>query len=137
MSDSSSKPGKRRAEAPKRSGGAALAASTDRLRNIAASVVWVVAVVCALTLAVGALLVSLDFNRDNAVVDFVLNIANSIDFGEFKDFKPDVEKGASAADRESARQSAETKSVMVNWGIAAIIYLVVGKVLERLLRPKK
>ena len=138
MSDSSSKPGKRRAETPKREGGIALAsASANRLRNIAASVVWIVAVVCALTLAVGALLVALDFNRGNAVVDAILNVANSIDFGEFKDFQPDVKKGASAADKDSARQSAETKSVMVNWGIAAIIYLVVGKVLERLLRPKK
>ena len=129
MSDSSSKPGKRRAETPKRGGGVALAASTDRLRNLAASVVWIVAVVCALTLAVGALLIALDFNRSNAIVDLVTQAADAIDFGEFKEF----DAGKSKASRESAL----TKSVMVNWGIAAIIYLVVGKVLERLLRPKK
>ena len=32
-------------------------------------------------------------------------------------------------------KNAETKSALVNWGIAAIVYLVVGKILDRVIRP--
>jgi uncharacterized membrane protein len=129
-----SKPGKRRAEKSKGTG--ASLGSTNRIRSLLASIIWLVAVLCALALAVGALVVALDFNRDNPVVDLILNVANTIDLGVFKDFEPDVKKGASDAAKESARQSAQTKSVMVNWGLAALIYLVVGKVLDRLIRPR-
>ena len=34
-----------------------------------------------------------------------------------------------------AQQSALARTVLVSWGIAAVAYLVVGKVLERLIRP--
>ncbi len=131
MSNSTSKPGKRRAETSGRGkslGGMAVE-SSNRLRNVAASAIWVAAVLCALTLAVGALLIALNFNRDNAIVNLITQAADTIDFGEFKQF----EAGKSKASQESAL----VKSVMVNWGIAAIIYLVIGKVADRLLRPKK
>lgn len=132
-----SKPGKRRAEKPKGKGsGMALGGSANRVRSLLASVVWLVAVLCALALAVGALVIALDFNRDNSAVDLILNVANTLDFGVFKDFEPEFKKGASEAAKQSARQSAQTKSVMVNWGLAALIYLVVGKVVDRLLRPR-
>ena len=102
---------------------------TTKIRATLAQLVWLACAFAALLLAVGALLIALDFNRSNAIVDLVTQAADRIDFGEFKEF----EAGKSKASRDSAL----TKSVMVNWGIAAIIYLVVGKVLERLLRPKK
>ena len=57
-------------------------------------------------------------------------VARKIDLGELKSF--DVAKGASA----SAREDAVVKSVLVNWGIAALAYLVVGKVLDRVIRPR-
>ncbi len=139
MSESTSKPGKRKAESPKKkgNGGVALAAaSTNRIRNLLASVIWIAAVVAALILAVGALLVALDMNRDNAIVKLVLDVANGLDLGVFKDFQPDVPDDAGKAAIQDARQSAETKSVMVNWGIAAVIYLIVGKVADRVIRPK-
>ncbi len=28
------------------------------------------------------------------------------------------------------------KSVLVNWGIAALVYLVAGKVIDRVIRPR-
>ena len=130
-----SKPGKRRAE--KKSGRSMALGSTNRIRSIAASTIWLIAVLCALVLAVGALLVALQLNRDNPIVEFVLNFANAIDFGVFKDFQPDPPKNPSKAEIADAKQSAETKSVMVNWGLAAVIYLVVGKVLDRVIRPGK
>lgn len=127
------KPGKRRAE---RSGPAfSVGGSVDRVRSLVATTIWVVAVVCALALAIGALLVALQMNRDNSIVRFVLDVANSIDLGVFKDFQPDPPPKATNAEVADARQSAQTKSVMVNWGLAAVIYLVAGKVLDRVVRP--
>ena len=128
-----SKPGKRRAEKPARS---TAMPSANRIRSLAASTIWLLAVLCALVLAVGALLVALQLNRDNPIVELVLNVANAIDFGVFKDFEADPPKNPTKAEIKDAKQSAETKSVMVNWGLAAVIYLVVGKVLDRLIRPR-
>ena len=90
------------------------------LRSKIASVVWLAAVVCALFLAVGALLVALKMNPDNAIVGFILDGADLLDLGEFKEFE-----GKNAA----------VKAALTNWGIAAVIYLVAGKVLESLIRP--
>ena len=90
------------------------------VRTRVASLVWLVAVICALFLAVGALLVALQMNRDNPIVSFILTGAHKLDFGEFKKF---------------TGKSAEVKSALTNWGLAAVIYLVVGKVLDRIIRP--
>ena len=98
-------------------------------RRTAATVIWVLAVLAALVLAIGALVVALDFNRDNPIVDFVHSTASAIDLGLFKDFEIKDQKNA------DAMQSARVKSALVNWGIAAVIYLVVGKILDRLIRP--
>ncbi len=45
-----------------------------------------------------------------------------------KDFEPSG-KGA------DAQHSALVKTVLVNWGICAVVYLVLGKLLERVIRP--
>lgn len=119
--------GKRRAKAPRRDG---LQAGSRRARSVVASVVWLLAVVAALVLAVGALLVALRFNLDNPVVKAITDVAERIDLGELKSFE--VKKGAGAG----AREDAVVKSVLVNWGIAAVVYLVVGKVVDRLVRPR-
>jgi hypothetical protein len=118
--------GKRRKESGKV---AASQLDLNRLRSVAASVVWIVAIVAAAFLAVGALLIVLDFNRDNAFVDFVTSTADSLNFlGTLKEFEPE----GNGAD---ARQSALVKTVLVNWGIAALVYIFIGKVLERVIRP--
>ena len=90
------------------------------VRTKLASAVWLVAVVCALFLAVGALLVALKMNPDNAIVAFILDGADLLDLGEFKTFE-----GKDAA----------VKAALTNWGIAAVIYLLVGKLLDRIIRP--
>jgi hypothetical protein len=118
--------GKRRAEPEKTEKKAPAGSTVNKVRGYVATAVWVLAVLAAVILAVGALMVTLDFNKDNAIVDFFVTTANNLDFGIFKDFKPG--KGESAHD-------AEVKRVLVNWGIAAIIYLVAGKILERIIRP--
>ncbi|MFP5252947.1 MAG: hypothetical protein ACLGH4_04030 [Actinomycetes bacterium] len=91
-----------------------------KLRTRLASVVWLVAVVCALLLAVGALVVALRMNPDNALVAFIRDGAELLDFGSFKEFEG---------------KNAEVKEHLVDWGIAAVIYLVAGKVLDRVIRP--
>lgn len=90
------------------------------VRSKIASVVWLIAVICALFLAVGALLVALKMNPDNAIVAFILDGADLLDLGEFKEYD-----GKNAA----------VKEALTNWGIAAVIYLVIGKILDRVIRP--
>jgi hypothetical protein len=93
-----------------------------------AKVVRVVFRVFSLVLALGAFFVAAGdvVGPDNPVVKFVLNFADAID-GPFS--------------RENRifsfhGQNAETKSVVVNWGIAAIVYLAIGQYAQRLLAPK-
>jgi hypothetical protein len=83
-----------------------------------ARLVSLVAGVLALILVTGILLVVLEANRDNTVVDAVLDAARFL-AGPFDDmFKPDGRE----------------LRVAINWGIAAAIYLVVGGLIARLLR---
>lgn len=100
--------------------GRKVVAGANAVRSRIASLVWLVAVVCALFLAVGALMVALKMNQDNAIVAFVLDGAEKLDLGDFKEF---------------TGKDAAVKSALTNWGIAAVIYLVVGKVLDRIIRP--
>ena len=99
---------------------------SDALRARLAQVIWLVAVVCALFLAVGALLIALDANQDNVLVGFVLDVADVVDLNVFsRDNGIFTFDGADAA----------TKSALANWGLGAVAYLVVGRILERIVRP--
>ena len=48
-----------------------------------AQLIWLLAALAALVLAVGALLIALDANRSNAAVDFVLSAADYVDLDVF------------------------------------------------------
>ena len=91
-----------------------------------AQVVWLVFVVCALLLAVGALLIALGANERNSLVELVLRGADAVDLGVFsrqngiKDFRG---------------ENADVKNALLNWGLGAVAYLVVGKILDRVIRP--
>jgi hypothetical protein len=106
--------------AERKSGGAA------KLRTRVAQLIWLAAVVCALFLAVGALLIALDANQDNALVKLVLDVADAVDLDVFS-----RDNGIFTFDG----QDAATKSALANWGLGAIAYLVVGRILERIVRP--
>ena len=103
-----------------------LRTGTNAVRSKIATVVWLLAVVCALFLAVGALLIALKANPENPVVEFIRNGAEwlegpfSLENGIFT--FPDTAEG-------------EVKSALTNWGIAAVVYLVIGKILDRVIRP--
>ncbi len=94
------------------------------VRNRVASVVWLIAVLCALVLAVGALLAALrdTTNNGNPIVAFINDTARTLDgpFGSIFSF-----------DGKDGR----TKEILVNWGLAALAYLVAGRILDRIIRP--
>lgn len=99
---------------------------SSKVRTWLAQVVWIAAVVCALFLAVGALLIALDANADNALVKFVLDVADLVDLDVFS-----RDNGIFKFDGNDAA----TKNALANWGLGAIAYLVVGRILERIIRP--
>jgi hypothetical protein len=100
--------------------------TVTRVRVVLAQVIWLLFLVAALFLAVGALLIAVDANQDNALVNFVLEGADRVDLGIFS-----KDNGI----KEFTGENAETKNALFNWGLGAIAWLVVGRILERLIRP--
>jgi len=98
----------------------------DTVRTRVAQVVWLAFVLAAGFLAVGALCVALDFNEGNPLVRFVLDVANVLDLGVFS-----REDGI----KEFGGGDADVKNALFNWGIGAVVWLVVGRIAERLIRP--
>lgn len=100
--------------------------TATKVRVVLARIVWAVSAIFALFLAIGALCIALDANRDNGLVNFVLKAANVVDLGVFsrengiKDFEGD---------------NAETKNALFNWGLGSIAWLVVGRIVDRVVRP--
>jgi len=95
------------------------------LRSKLASAVWLVAVLAALVLALSALCVALKMNPDNDIIKAIHDLADRLDFGVFKEFKGS----------EVEESSAAIKFALVNNGIAAVIWLVVGKIVDKVIRP--
>ena len=91
-----------------------------KARNLIASIVWLIAVLAAAVLALGALFTALDqTNQSNEIVRFVLERGHDV-VGPFKDL---------------FRLETAKNTLLVNWGIAALVYLIAGKILERFIRP--
>ena len=115
---------------PKRGAAAAAKAKAgaDFVRLRIAQVVWLVCVLAALCLAVGALLIALDdsVNRTNDLVELILDSADRIDLGVF-----DRDNGVLDFDGKNA----ETKNALCNWGIAAVVWLIGGRIVDRIIRP--
>jgi len=101
-----------------------LGRSSDSL----AQVVWLVCAIAALFLAVGALLIALgdSVNRSNDLVQFVLDTADKLDLGVF-----DLDDGVFSFHGKNA----ETKDALLNWGLAAVSWLIAGRILDRIIRP--
>ncbi|UFN44366.1 hypothetical protein [Nocardioides okcheonensis] len=97
-----------------------------KLRSGLAQLIWLVAALCALVLAVGALLVALDANRSNELVHFVLRAADTVDLGVF-----------SRVDgiKQFRGEGADVKNALFNWGLGAIAWLVAGRILDRIVKP--
>ena len=103
-----------------------MVSTVSRVRWILAQVIWTVAVVAALFLALGALLVALKANQDNALVKLVLHVADAVDLGVF-----DRENGI----KQFTGADAAVKNALFNWGLGALAWLLAGRLVERVLRP--
>jgi hypothetical protein len=91
-----------------------------RVRNWIASLIWLAAVIAAAVLALGALFTALDqTNQSNEIVRWVLERGHDL-VGPFKDL---------------FRLETAKNTLLVNWGIAALVYLIAGKLIERFVRP--
>ena len=100
--------------------------SGARVRMIVARVVWAVFVVCASVLAIAALLIAVDAEPSNPFVELVLDLAASVDLGIFSLENPI---------KEFDGKNGETTTALFNYGLGAVAYLVVGRLLERVIRP--
>ncbi|WZH53020.1 MAG: hypothetical protein PIR53_03270 [Nocardioides alkalitolerans] len=100
--------------------------SVDQVRTRVAQVLWALCLIAATLLAVAALCIAVDANQQNALVERVLELAKVVDLNVFT-----LDDGIMAFTGDNA----ETKNALVNYGLGAAFYLVVGRVLERLVRP--
>ena len=100
--------------------------STAQIRTLVARVVWIVCLLIALALAAAAFSYALDANAANPLVKFVRHVADGCDLGWFDLDNPVWQAKA---------PNALTKTALANYGVAAVLYLVVGRVLERIIRP--
>jgi hypothetical protein len=105
-------------------------ATVKKVRQWVARGAWLLCALFALVLAVGALLIALHgagSNPENSLYKFVVQSADKLDLGAFSrdnglfSFKGD---------------DALTKNALTNWGIAAVIWLVIGRLLDRVIRPR-
>ena len=103
-------------------------AGANALRAQLARLIRIVFGVLAAILALGALLVVLrsNINEDNAVVQFITDVADAIS-GPFS-----LQDGVF----DFSGKNATAKNALLNWGIAAVVYLVIGRVLSNLVAPK-
>ena len=101
----------------------------DKVRTIVSRVVWLIFVLCALALAVAALLYAVKANDKNNLVNLVYNVADGVDLGFFGLDNPIKE----FTDKDPA--DALRKTALFNYGIGAILYLIMGRIVEKLIHP--
>src|ERR1700712_932019 len=113
-----------KAEVSGRSGNAG--ATARRVRTLLGQLIWLLFLVAALFLAVGALLIAVKANRQNDLVKFVLDGADRVDLGIFS-----KDNGI----KEFGGKNAEIKDALFNWGMGACVWLAVGRLVDRIIRP--
>jgi hypothetical protein len=103
-------------------------AVVNTVRARVAQVVWIVCVLAALVLAIGALCIALKANASNDLVKFFIDTADKLDFGVFS-------RHDGVFHWQGHSHAAMTKNALVNWGLAAVVWLIGGRILERIIRP--
>ena len=87
----------------------------DSIDNGLAAIIWIIAVIAAFFLIMHIILVIFEANPANVLVDFISDVANTLAW-VFKDlFTPDDAK----------------LRVFLNFGLAALVYLALGRVVAR------
>jgi len=107
---------------------ARFSAAQSAVRAKAARIVHIVFGVLATILALGAVLVVLrnNINENNSIVELITNVADAIS-GPFS-----RDDGIFSF----TGKNAESKNALLNWGIAAIVYLLIGRFLANAIAPK-
>ena len=110
------------------SGKSRYTAAQVAVRQQAARAVRIVFTALAVILALGAILVVLrgNINEQNAIVKFITDVADAVS-GPFS-----LEGGIF----DFSGKNAAAKNALANWGIAAVVYLVIGRVLANAIAPK-
>lgn len=105
-------------------------AGSDAVRSRIASVVRTIAIVCAVILGLAAILIALQDNvrSGNPIVQWLTNVSNVL-AGPFGDVRDDTFGGGVFNLKSTPREA------LANWGLAAVVYLVAGRVLDRVIRP--
>ena len=115
---------------PKRGAAAAAKAKAgaDFVRLRVAQFVWLVCVLAAIVLAVGALLIALgdSVEQKNDLVKFVLDTADRLDFGVL---------GRTGGVFDFDGKNDDVKNALANWGLAALVWLIGGRIVDRIIRP--
>lgn len=106
------------------------AATASAVRVRLAAMTWLIALTAAIVLSLGAMLVALDANTGNALVERVLQLARAIDGPFWKVFEFSTETSSGRPGPPD-----EVKNHLVNWGLAAAAYLVVGRLISNMIRP--
>jgi hypothetical protein len=120
------KPGKKAKANARKPRAPKVTLSVGEVRRRGAQVVWFICVLFALFLAVGALTYALNANPDNGLVDFVRTWANRVDLGVFSPVN---------GIKEFTGDNADVKNALFNWGLGSLFWLVLGRILDRVLRP--
>jgi len=104
---------------------------SDAVRARVASIVWIVAMVCGVILALGAILAALhDYvNPGNLIVETIRGMGNVI-AGPFGDINDAGKFRGGVFDLGKA-----SKDALANWGVAALVYLVAGRIVSRVIHP--
>jgi hypothetical protein len=105
------------------------ATHTDKIRTNVGRGVWGVFLVFGLVMAAAALLIALEANPDNILVSFVLDFAKALDLGVF-DLHTPIREFHSADE-----QTNEIKEALLTYGLGGVTYLIVGRILERVIQP--
>ncbi|UDY24762.1 hypothetical protein [Nocardioides sp. Kera G14] len=100
--------------------------TTTQARVIAAQVLWVLCSLAALVLALGAICIALQANEDNPFISAVLHVADVLDLGIF-----DRAHGLKTWTSENAH----TKNALFNWGLGSLVWLALGWLADRFVRP--
>ena len=87
-------------------------------RSTAARIVLIVALTIAAFIVMSILLILLDANEGNVIINAIIEV------GRF----------FSTPFHEMFPQSSEDRSVLINWGIGAIVYVLIGGFVIRFLR---
>jgi hypothetical protein len=103
-------------------------AVANQVRARLAQLVWIVCALAALVLAVAALCIALKANLDNSLVKFCIDTSDKLDFGVFS-------RADGVAHWTGHSHASVTKNALVNWGLAAVVWLIIGRIVERIIRP--